>query len=141
MNTILEHLDVLLKIAALGQLFIAGLGLALPRIMGWKSHIAAMPLLIREVFVIHGWFISFTCAIFGVLSFRFAEAIAQQEHEMLRWFAALVGAFWALRCVMQWTHYSREHWRGIPRETVIHWLLFFGYGAWAAVYFLAAFHP
>jgi hypothetical protein len=39
---------------------------------------------------------------------------------------------------MQWLHYSSVHWRGIPTRTTIHWTLFLGYGALAAVYLIAA---
>ena len=135
---LLQHLETLLQIVACGQLFIATLNLFLERILGWKPALDAMPLLVREVFKIHSWFITLTCGIFGMLTFRFAGAIARHEHPMLAWFAAAVGFFWALRCVMQWTHYSQSHWKGILRETIIHWTLFIGYGLWASVYFFAA---
>ena len=54
------------------------------------------------------------------------------------WLAIGIGAFWAVRSVMQWSHYSAVHWRGDRMRTVIHWVLFLGYGALAAVYFTAA---
>lgn len=38
-----------------------------------------------------------------------------------------------LRAIMQWTHCSREPWRGQAGRTVIHWLLFLGHGAWSVV--------
>ena len=55
------------------------------------------------------------------------------------WLAAAIGFFWSLRSLMQWLHYSPSHWLGDARRTAIHLLLFFGYGALAAVYFMAAF--
>jgi hypothetical protein len=136
---VIDNLVILLKLAGCGQIMLAVLNLFLERLLGWKSAIAAMPLLIREVFQIHGWFISITCAMFGVITFRFAPAMATYEHEMMRWFAGGVGTFWGIRCIMQWTHYSAVHWKGILRETLIHWFLFLVYGAWAGLYFLAAF--
>ena len=140
MNTYLHtHLDNLLRLAAAGQLFIAILGPMIPRLLHWQKAIADMPLLVREVFHIHTFFIGLTCAIFGTLTWRFAADIAQPVHEMMRWFAFAVGLFWGIRCVMQWTHYSASHWRGLLPQTVAHWALFFGYGGFAAAYFLAAF--
>lgn len=133
-----ETLALLLQIAAICQLCLAVLSLFLARMLDWKADIARMPLLIREVFIIHCWFISLTLAIFGIITWRFAAEIAGGQHEFMRWFAGAVGFFWGLRSVLQWTHYSREHWRGKAGLTVIHWLLFFGYGAWSAVYLVAA---
>lgn len=138
MKLINQYLEAMLIIAALGQLFIAVLSLFLGRLLNWKSAVDAMPLLVREVFQIHGWFISFTVAFFGLLTLKFSGAMAHPEHEMIRWFCGGVGTFWGVRCVMQWTHYSRVHWKGILRETIIHWTLFIGYGLWAAVYWRAA---
>ncbi len=127
-----------LKFAAAGQFIIAVLGLCLSHLLHWKDDIARMPLLIREVFLIHGWFISLTLGIFSVLTWRFAPDIAHGAHEFLRWFAAGVALFWGVRCVMQWTHYSREHWRGIPSRTAVHWTVFLSYAAFTLTYLRAA---
>jgi len=137
MNT--NTLTNCLLLAAAGQLFIAILGPMIPRLLNWKQPIAAMPLLVREVFWVHTFFIALTCAIFGVITWRFAADIAQPAHELIRWFAAAIGIFWGIRCVMQWTVYSSSHWRGLFDKTVAHWALFLGYGAFATTYLIAAF--
>ncbi len=139
MNIIHNHLDICLRLAAGGQLFIAILGPNLPRLLDWREPIARMPLLVREVFWIHTWFIGLTCGIFGTLTWVFAADLAHPTHEMLRWFSAAVGLFWGIRCIMQWTHYSASHWRGLPNKMLAHWTLFLGYGAFATTYFIAAF--
>jgi len=139
MNTLYTHLDDLLRLAAVMQICLAGLSVCLARILEWKPAVDRMPLLVREVFEIHGWFISITLAIFGVLTWRFAPEMAHAPTDLSNWLCAAIGFFWAIRWVMQWTHYSASHWRGIPSRTVIHWLLTFGYAAWAIVYFIAAF--
>ena len=136
MNT--DLLILALKLAAVGQLTLAILSLFLSRMLDWKDAIARMPLLIREVFQIHGWFISLTLVIFGVLTWRFAPDIAAGTHEFLRWFAASIAVFWGVRCVMQWTHYSAEHWRGKADRTAIHWIVFLSYAAFTATYLKAA---
>jgi len=64
---------------------------------------------------------------------------ARAAHPVFIWLAAAIGIFWATRSLMQWTHYSASHRRGDALRTAIHWLLFFGYGGIAAVYFFAAF--
>ena len=134
----LLNLEFLLRVAALIQLGIVLLNLFLVRIMNWRRDLDAMPLLIREVFQIHLYFISITLAIFGVVTWRFAPEIASAAQPICVWLAIGIGSFWTVRSIMQWTHYSAVHWRGDRVRTLIHWALFLGYGAFAAVYFAAA---
>jgi hypothetical protein len=138
MKLIYDHLEGLLRAAAITQLGVALLNLALIRIMHWKPDLARAPLLIREVFHIHVHFISITLTIFGVLTWRFADDIASAATPLAVWLAISIAIFWGVRSVMQWLHYSSVHWRGIPTRTAIHWALFLGYGALAAVYLIAA---
>ncbi len=142
MKTLLDpafaHLDQLLRFVALLQIGLAILSLCLPRIMDWKADLARMSLLVRDVFIIHSWFIALTLAIWGVLTWRFAGEMAHAPTPMSRWLCAAIAGFWGIRCALQWLHYDSSHWRGQPGRTVIHWTLFFGYGAWTAVYAMAA---
>ncbi len=130
------HLETGLRITAVLQAVVAGLNLFLARIMKWQPAIDAMPRLVREVFVIHGWFISLTVGIWAVLTWRFAADIATAPTDWSRWWCGAVALFWGARCVMQWSHYSAAHWKGRVDRTIIHWLLFLVYGAWAVVYLL-----
>ncbi len=138
MKLLLDKLELLLRLLALAQLGVAILNLFLVRIMKWERDLVSAPLLIREVFQIHLYFISITLAIFGALTWRFAREFATGAQPNCVWLAIGIGAFWAIRSVMQWSHYSAVHWRGDKSRTVIHWMLFLGYGAFAAVYFTAA---
>jgi len=138
MKLLLDHLELFLRLAALAQLSVAVLNFFLIRIMKWERDLASAPLLIREVFQIHIYFISITLAIFGALTWRFAGEIATAAHPLCIWLATGIGVFWLVRSMMQWTHYSPVHWRGDGVRTLIHWMLFLGYGAFAAVYFTAA---
>ncbi|MEY2585719.1 MAG: hypothetical protein QOD80_1745 [Verrucomicrobiota bacterium] len=138
MKILFTNLELFLRLAALAQLGVAILNLFLVRIMKWERDLASAPLLIREVFQIHIYFISITLAIFGALTWRFAGEIATAAHPVCIWLAIGIGVFWAVRSMMQWTHYSAVHWRGDRIRTLIHWMLFLGYGAFAAVYFTAA---
>lgn len=139
MNFLRTHLELGLRAAALVQLAVALLNLWLIRIMKWKPDLERMPLLLREVFHIHLLFISLTLAIFGIITWRFAGDLAVGATPLCVWIAAAIGIFWLVRSAMQWLHYSPTHWRGDAARTAIHFLLFFGYGALAAVYLAAAF--
>lgn len=134
-------LELGLRLAAVAQFGIAALNLSLVPLMSWKADLGRLPLLIREVFQVHLIFITVTVAIFAVLTWRFAGAMASGHDALATWLAIAIGVFWGIRSLMQWTHYSSSHWRGQPSRILAHWLLFFGYGAFAAVYLLAGFAP
>jgi hypothetical protein len=142
MNTLIEfartHLELFLRIVAVAQFSLVIANLFIARILGWKPEIERMSLLVREVFIIHSWFITITLAIWTVLTWRFAHEMAHAPTELSRWLCWAMAGFWGIRCVAQWLHYSPSHWRGIPSRTFFHWLFFLGYGAWTAVYALAA---
>ena len=131
-------LELGLRVAAVTQLGVAVLNLFLIRIMNWEPDLARAPLLIREVFRIHVYFISITLAIFSVLTWRFARDFATAANPLVVWLGLAIAAFWGARSIMQWLHYSPEHWRGDSTRTAIHWALFVGYGAIATTYAVAA---
>ncbi len=129
----------LLRIAAAAQLAIALLNLFLVRLLDWKADLDRLPLLLREVFHVHCWFISITLGIFGVMTLRFAEAMAGSSNQACRWLSAGIGIFWAIRAVLQVTWYSGSHWHGRPVQTAMHVALLSTYGGLALVYSLSAF--
>src|SRR2546423_13153650 len=130
MNTI--SVSILLHIAATLQLGVAVLNLFLVPLLKWKEDLARAPLLLREVFQVHAWFISVTLAIFGVLTWRFAAEITLHTHPIGQWLAGAIGIFWAIRTVLQVVYYSSTHWRGQISRTAIHVTLLFMYGGLAA---------
>jgi hypothetical protein len=134
-------LEILLQFAAAIQLGIAILNLFITRLLDWEQDLARMPVLLREVFHVHAWFISITLAIFAVMTWRFAGAMGSGTNEELRWLAACLGIFWATRTVLQVVYYSNSHWRGRPGRTVIHATLLLLYGGVAALYLWSAFSP
>ena len=127
-----------LQIVAITQLGVAALNLFLPRILKWKEDIARMPLLLREVFHVHAWFISITLSIFGVMTWRFASEMAAGTNEALRWLDAGISVFWAIRAALQVVYYSSSHWRGLLLRSAIHVALLVLYGGFAACYLWAA---
>ncbi len=139
MNATTIELIWFLEIAALLQLAIACLNLFLGRLLGWREAIAEMPLLVREVFRVHAWFISITLVIFATVTLRFARMIAAGDDPVCQWLAAGIGLFWLIRTVLQITYYSSSHWRGKFGRTVAHVLLLFIYGGFTTTYLWAAF--
>ena len=135
MNTNL--IQLLLQSVAAGQIAVAILNLFLVRLMKWEAEVARMPLLVREVFQVHAWFISVSLAIFGTLTWRFAVEMATGSNAIGQWLCVGLGIFWAIRTVLQVTYYSSSHWRGQPGRMVIHFLLLFAYGGMALLYLWA----
>ena len=139
MTALPSTIALLLYLAATLQLGIAVLNLFLVQLLKWEEDLKRVPLLMREVFHVHAWFISITLAIFGVMTLRFAPEIAGGTNPVCRWLAAGIGTFWAVRTVLQVSYYSSSHWRGKFGRTVIHVLLLIIYGGFAALYLWAAF--
>src|SRR2546430_9373794 len=61
-------LSTLLHIVAALQLAVAVLNLFLVPLLKWREELLRAPLLFREIFQVHAWFISITLVIFGVLT-------------------------------------------------------------------------
>ena len=129
-----------LLIAAGLQLAVAILNLKLVRLMGWKRDLNELPLLLREVFTVHLWFISITLGIFAMLTWRFATDIALGTNPMARWVAGCIAIFWGIRTIIQVTYYSSSHWQGIPKRILAHIILFLLYGSFTVIYSLCAFN-
>jgi hypothetical protein len=138
MNATLSDWEILIRLCAMVQLGVALLNLFLSRILHWEDELARLPLLLHEVFQIHAWFISITLAIFGVMTWRFAHEMAAGTNDALRWLAAGIGSFWAIRTVLQVTYYSSSHWRGRAGRTAIHIMLLILYGGLAGCYVASA---
>ena len=132
------ELTLWLQTAAGFQLAVAILNLFLVRILDWKEELARLPLLIREVFRVHSWFISLTLFIFATMTWRFAGEIARASDPFVRWLATGVGIFWGTRFVLQFAYYSSSHWRGHAARTLVHGILLITYGGMALVYLIAA---
>jgi hypothetical protein len=141
MNPFEEQLSNALRAVAVLQIAIAVLNLFLVRILDWRADLERVPLLLKEVFQVHAWFISASLLIFGAVTWRFAAELAAHSNPLGRWLAAGIGSFWGLRTLLQITYYSSSHWRGRFDRTMIHAALLVAYGAFALTYFFAAIAP
>ena len=135
---IISDLTILLLVSAIIQAVIAILNLCLVRLMRWKGEIEKLPLLVREVFHVHSFFISMTVTIFAVMTWRFAPEMSMGLSPATTWLACAIGIFWGIRSVIQWAYYGRSHWWGQTGPTLIHVALTFVYGGMTFVYLLAA---
>jgi hypothetical protein len=138
MPTLNSFLPLLLQCAAELQLAIALLNLFLVPLLNWQHDLARMPLLLREVFQVHAWFISITLTMFASMTWRFAAEMAGGANPVCQWLATGIGLFWGIRTVLQVAYYSSSHWRGHPGRTVAHVALLILYGGFASIYLWTA---
>ncbi len=131
-------MEFLLKIAAAIQLGIAILNPFLVRILKWQTDLERLPLLIRQVFYVHSWFISTILTIFAVLTWRFSSEMVNGTNVITTWLAASIGIFWFFRVILQVAYYSSSHWCGNSVRTLIHIGCLVVYGGMAVIYLLAA---
>ena len=122
-------MNELLYVFAVGQIAIGCLVFALPRLLGWRPALAAMPTLLREIYHVHALFLALTLWIFGGLTLAYGSAIGP--------LGTCIGLFWAVRVGVQLFYYDSRHWRGRPRETLIHLFLLVVYGSMSAAYLIA----
>lgn len=133
-----ETLEILLRIAAAAQILIAIFNLFLVPVMGWKKDLEKTSLLVREVFMVHIWFIAITLGIFGALTWRFCMEMAAGSNPACLWLAGGISIFYGIRAVMQVTYYSSIHWKGQTARTFIHIGCLLYYGGLSALYAQAA---
>ncbi|MDA1045203.1 MAG: hypothetical protein O3C57_08275 [Verrucomicrobia bacterium] len=134
-----ENLFLMLKICAAVQIAVAILNLFLEPMLHWKRDIDGLPLLPRQVFRVHLWFISITLLVFGFLTWIFAAEFAAGSQSIGRGLAGGIALFWGIRTVIQLTYYSREHWWGKAPQTIVHIILVLAYGVLSTTYAYAAF--
>jgi len=117
-----------LSFFAAAQIAIGVLVFFLPRILGWKPALAAMPALLREVYHVHALFLALTLWIFGGLTLACGTEIGP--------LGTCIGLFWAGRVGVQVFYYDQSHWLGKRAETAIHFALLLLYASMSVTYLM-----
>src|SRR5688572_23406667 len=106
-----ETIQLHLRVGGVLLLGIAALSVYVPRHLGWGRDIAQLPLLTRQVFVIHCAFVTVVCALLGLLLALCAPALLEPG-VLPR--ALLIGllVLWTARMLAQWFFYDARLWRG-----------------------------
>ena len=89
-------LATFLKLAAIAYPGILCAGAAMPKAVDLRAHLQRVPEFIQRLFWVYYAFIGFIVASFGLLTWRYADAMASGE-PMARSFAILMTLFWSLR--------------------------------------------
>lgn len=104
-----------------------------PRYFDWRTELAALSLMNRQMMQVHAFFVALTVLLMGLLCLTSASELV---HSALgRRIALGLGVFWSARLLVQLFGYSSRLWRGKRLETVLH-LLATAVWTWFSAVFL-----
>ena len=92
------NLTLALQIAGLLHIGLMCSGLLMPRVVNMRSHLAALPPFIRQLFWVYYSFIALCLASFCIITITFADTLASGS-PLARAICAFFAVFWTLRLV------------------------------------------
>lgn len=113
-------LELLLRLSGVIMLLLVPLNLFdVPKRFAWKTEMAGLSLLNRQIFTVHAWFLCLMLGQFGLLALCLASSLLEPT-PLARAITGGLAVFWLLRLVLQWFYYSPQIWRGHRFYTVMH---------------------
>ncbi|MEO6233095.1 MAG: hypothetical protein ABJB11_05630 [Ferruginibacter sp.] len=125
-----------LQLKIIGILFIA-LSLthiAFPRYFKWKTNLAELSLINKQMMLIHTFFIALTLLLTGMLCYTSTDALIETRLGNRIIFGLFI--FTAIRFIIQFAGYSSKLWKGKLFETIIHVLFSFMWAYISIVFFM-----
>ena len=92
------NLTLLLQIAGVLHLGLMCAGLLMPRVVGMRGHLAALPPFIRQLFWVYYSFIALCLVSFSIITIAFADTLAAGSN-LARALCAFFASFWTLRLI------------------------------------------
>jgi hypothetical protein len=114
-------MKLLLQFAAALQLLVLIAAASTPRVLDWRTNLAALHPFLRKLFWVYGAFIMMVIIAFATLTLLHAEAMAAQE-PVARSLCVFIAIFWGARLVVQFALFD-------PRPFLTNWFYRFGYHA------------
>lgn len=111
---------MIIHLRIIGVLFmaLALLHFGFPRYFKWRTQLAGMDLINRQMMQVHTFFIALVVFLIGLLCATSAAELVLTP--LGRRISLGLGMFWGLRALVQWFVYSPELWRGKRMETAVH---------------------
>jgi hypothetical protein len=91
-------LTILLQIAGILHLGLLCAGLLMPRAVGLRTHLAALPVFIRRLFWVYYTFIGLSLISFGLITFTLAGTLAAGGG-LARALCVFLAVFWTVRLI------------------------------------------
>ena len=127
-------MELHLKIIGAILIVLALVHIIFPRYFNWKTELAGIALINRQMMYVHTFFIALTVLLTGLLC---VSSAYDMVHTRLGGRLALgLFVFWAMRLVIQFFYYSAALWKGKRVETTIHILFSFLWTYLSVTFFL-----
>jgi hypothetical protein len=94
----IPNLTLLLQIAGVLHLGLMCAGALMPRIVNMRTHLAALPPFIRQLFWVYYSFIGVCLVSFGLITVTFADTLAAGSN-LARALCAFLAVFWTVRLI------------------------------------------
>ncbi len=111
-------MELHLKVTGFVLLLLGLLHIIFPRYFKWKSELAPLSLINRQLMEVHTFFIALVVLLMGLLCLTTTSA--DWSTPMGKLIAIGFAAFWIIRLVFQFLYYSPALWRGKRFETIVH---------------------
>lgn len=111
-------MEIYLKIAGIILIVLGIVHVAFPRRFNWKTDLAGLSLINRQMMVVHTFFIALTVFMMGILSLFYSVQLLTNPFGKV--ISMGLAIFWFIRLVFQFFVYSKELWRGKKFETIMH---------------------
>lgn len=100
-------IQVLLFLAGVAQLILAAGSLAIPWVLGWKTELAKVQTLIRQMFWTYSAYIWVINVCFGLLSVLAWEELTDQSF-LARIMTGFIALYWLSRVLIQFFYFDRS---------------------------------
>lgn len=104
-----------------------------PSYFKWKTELAGLSLVNRQMMYIHTFFIAFAIVLMGALCLWASNEIVSTA--LGKKISLGMGIFWTTRLLFQFVGYSKKLWFGKLFESVVHYAFVFYWGYLSGVFF------
>ncbi len=119
-------MKLLLQFAAALQSLILIASALTPRVLDWRTNLAALHPFLRKLFWVYGTFIVMVIIVFATLTFLHAGAMAARE-PIARSLCVFIAIFWGARLFVQFAIFD-------PRPFLKNWFYKLGYHALTVIF-------
>lgn len=119
-------MKLLLQFAAALQLLILIASALTPRVLEWRTNLAALHPFLRKLFWVYGAFIVMVIIGFSTLTFLHADAMATRE-PVARSLCVFIAVFWGTRLFVQFAIFD-------PQPFFTNWFYQLGYHALTVIF-------
>jgi hypothetical protein len=119
-------MKLLLQFAAALQLSILIASALTPRVLDWRTNLAALHPFLRKLFWVYGAFVVMVIIGFSTITFLHADAMAARE-PVARSLCVFITIFWGARLFVQFAIFD-------PRQFLTNWFYQLGYHALTIIF-------